>query len=58
MWKVLKVPDCSLTAFHLDEMNNQNLIRLRGSLGNLHSDNAVILLSSPQFIEGRGKRLL
>ena len=58
MQKVLKVPDCCLTALHLDEMNDANLICLKGYLENLHSDNAVILLSSPQFLKGRGKCLL
>ena len=58
MQKVLNVPNRCLAALHLDEMNDANLILLKGSLENLHNDNAVILLSSPQFLEGRGKRLL
>ena len=58
MRKVLNVPDRCLTALHLDEMNDVNLMRLKGCLEKLHIDNAVILLSSPQFLEGRGKDLL
>ena len=58
MRKVLKVPDRSLTAFHLDEMNDTHLVCLMENLQNLHSNNAVILLSSPQFFETRGKQLL
>ena len=58
MRKVLKVPDRSLTAFHLDEMNDSHLERLLENLQNLHRDKAVILLSSPQFFETRGTSLL
>ena len=58
MRKVLQVPDRSLTAFHLDEMNDTHLVRLMENLQNLHHENAVILLSSPQFFKTRGKQLL
>ena len=58
MRKILNVPDRRLTALHLDEMSDVNLTRLKGYLEKLHYDNAVILLSSPQFLEGRGKDLL
>ena len=49
MQKILKVPDESLTAFHLDEINDSDLQCLFRHLKNLHSDNTVVLLSSPQF---------
>ena len=58
MRKILKVPDRRLTALHLDEMSDVNLTRLMGYLEKLHQDNAVILLSSPQFLDGRGRDLL
>ena len=58
MCKITKVPYSNLVAFHMDEMNDQQVIKLKRHLEILHPDNAVILLASPQFLNNCGKQFL
>ena len=55
MKKILNIPDESITAFHLDELSDNNLSKLEDFINILHPKNTVILLASPQFLKIRGK---
>ena len=58
MHKVLKVSDQNLTAFHMDELTDDEVIKLKLHLEILHPNNAVIILASPQFLNNRGRQFL
>ena len=58
MLKITKVPDSNLLVFHMDELSDEQVIRLKNHLEILHLDNAVIVLASPLFLNNRGKQFL
>ena len=58
MQKIAKVPDLNLIAFHMDELNDDQVIKLKRHLEILHPDNTVILLASLLFLYKRGKQFL
>ena len=58
MQKIAKVPDTNLLAFHMDELSDEHIIRLKDHLEILHPDNAVIILASPLFLNNCGKQFL
>ena len=48
----------NLIAFHMDELNDEQVIKLKRHLEILHPDNAVILLASPLFLNNCSKQFL
>ena len=55
MRKVLQIPDRRITAFHMDELKDADVVRLKRHLEVLHPHSAVVILASPQFLNGHGK---
>ena len=42
----------------MDELKDDDVVRLKCHLEVLHPHNAVVILASPQFLNGRGKQFL
>ena len=58
MRKVLEIPDRSVTAFHMDELNDPDVLKLKRHLEVLHPEDSVIILASPLFLNNRGKQFV
>ena len=58
MRKVLQIPDANITAFHMDELTDANVLKFKRHLEVLHNDNSVIILASPQFLNNQGTQFL
>ena len=50
-----QMQNTNLLKFHMDELSDEQVIRLKSHLEILHLDNAVIILASPLFLNNCGK---
>ena len=58
MGKVLQIPDRSVTAFHMDKLNDADVLKLKRKLDIRHPQDAVIILASPLFLNNCNKKLV
>ena len=58
MQKVANINESNLIAFHVVELTDAQVIKLKNHLEILHPENAVILLASPLFLNNHDQQFL